>query len=145
MKYTSHLLEEAISFSETIKKRDSGVTCAHVLYGFAKLISLEPTYANAMFTAEELASLEKVKQVLDYNDLDHQLIKVGMPLLLSGHNSIAEQSPEDLDRILESCCDEETVLSEIIKASKQDLQVFMTGSSLTDIIEKSTNGGHFSA
>lgn len=136
MKLTSHLLEEAISLSGALGSKDDGITCSHIIYGFIKLITLEPAYANAMFTSDELALLARVKQVLDYDDYDYQLIKVGMPLIASKDEEEAKESAKLLDELLESCSDEESLVSEIIKAKRKDFQVFTTGHSIADVIDK---------
>ncbi len=135
MKLTSHLLDEAISLSGALGTKDDSITCSHIIYGFIKLITLEPAYANAMFTSDELALLARVKQVLDYDDYDYQLIKVGMPLIAGGNEDSGE-SAKLLDELLESCSDEETLVAEIIKAKRKDFRVFTTGHSIADVLDR---------
>lgn len=135
MKFTSHLLYEAIKCSYAMGTRGNEITCAHIIYGFAKLVTLEPAYANAIFTKEELASLETVKRVLDCCDYDCQLIKIGMPLIAS--NDIDSQffSESLANTILDNCKDEESLIQEIINSFSDDLKVFSIGNSVSDILE----------
>jgi len=135
MKFTSHLLDEAIKCSRTMGNKDEKITSAHIIYGFAKLVTLEPAYANAIFTKDELASLEMVKQVLDYHDFDCQLIKIGMPFLASRNIDKPIFSDKLASTILDSCSDEESLIKEIIHSSGGELTMFSNGNSISDIID----------
>lgn len=134
MEFTSHLLEEAIDLAGHVKRVNGEITGAHIIYGFIKLIEMSPTYKNVLFSEEELASLDRVKQVFDENNLDYKLIREGMPLINFDEGDNAESAVEMLRSILEECVDEESVVSEIIRMNGEILKSFRIGCTLNDVI-----------
>lgn len=110
----------------------------HLLFGYAKLLSMDDSVLRIMFTDEEsLRDLENVRRFFSENKIDPKLVKTGMPYLFSYLKDADADTfcTETIRQILDG--EEEVssydVLKRIFKGGKDSLTVFLEGKTIEDV------------
>ncbi|MCC8046673.1 MAG: AAA family ATPase [Clostridiales bacterium] len=100
------------AFAKEYMEKDDDFTFCHFLYGYAKLLCMDQNTLNEMFSDDlQQLELERILEIFDENDLDYQLMKEGMPILLQCRTA-AKQEQEYIKLILEEL-DKSKAVSEL--------------------------------
>lgn len=114
-------------------------TALQLLYGYAKLMSMDAGILNVLFSKEEeQKELADIRNIIQENNIDINLLKVTVPLLLS--NGQDSEAVHELKEILEPMLNDDIqhnsaqILKSLLDMNIPEMALVTTGHSLDDVL-----------
>ncbi|MBO5261350.1 MAG: AAA family ATPase [Coprococcus sp.] len=119
--------------------KDRPLVALQLLYGYAKLVSMNSGVLSVLFAKEEeQEELNEISVVFDENKIDVELVKSGVPLLLANRDNVKEA--EELRVVLEEIVDDSLnhssveLLTQLFRLDIPELYLVKKGQSIDDIL-----------
>jgi len=136
---TNNVFQKVLEFGKSLGS--DSITLYHILFGYAKLSSMNPETLHVLFTEEECHELEQITLALEDAELDLRLVKAGFPLMAprlieaSRESDSLQALVEKLEKDSTSVTPDE-IIQRILKDSPIDLSTFQKGNTMNQVIEQ---------
>ncbi|MBO4288782.1 MAG: AAA family ATPase [Lachnospiraceae bacterium] len=133
------ILQMVLKFCEGCKPDDTPLSPYHILYGYAKLLSMDVSTLSIMFSDKDTKDLDEARRFFKEKKCDAPLVRQGLPLLFSNLEDADQLG--DCSSLIEDMAKSDSkissydLLQKLLPEGTPIFEVFAEGHKIEDVLD----------